>query len=83
MARTTPFGLVKLYAVGALIGAALGGTPLSAWLDASADNRDLPLLHDVASGIGRFGARTGLDRPYRLLHDAIHDAEAASFSASR
>ncbi len=81
--RTTARGLVPLYVVGGVVAAALGTTPLAVWLDTVGSNQDIAPLRDIAAGIADFGARTGLDQPYKQLHQALRNAEAAKFFGSR
>jgi hypothetical protein len=81
--RVTPFGLAALYVLGGVVGAALGTTPLAAWLDTVGANRDSAMLRDMAPAVEAFGVRTGLDWPYKQLHQAIRNVEASKFSGPR
>jgi hypothetical protein len=75
----TPIGLAALYLVGGAVAAALGTTPLAAWLD----TQDNETLRDLAPKVQAFGVGSGLDRPYQFLHQVVRDAEAAKFIGSR
>ena len=81
--RVTPFGLAALYVLGGVVGAALGTTPLAAWLDTVGANQDSAMVRDMASAVESFGVRTGLDWPYKRLHQAARNVEASKFFGSR
>ncbi len=81
--RTTPWGLVTFYLLGGVVAALLGTTPLAAWIDAFGSTQDVAALRDLAAGMADLRARTGLDRPYKALHEAVKTAEAARFFGAR
>ena len=75
----TSIGLAGLCLLGGVVAGALGTTPFAAWLD----TQDNDTLRDLAPKVQAFGTQTGLDRPYRTLHQVVRDAEAAKFIGSR
>ena len=79
----TPSGLLRLYLFAGMIAAVLGIVPLASWLDTMGANQDIGALRDLSVGVADFGAGTGLDRPYKALHEAIKSAEAAKFFGAR
>lgn len=81
--RVTPCGLAILYLLGGAVGGALGTTPLAAWLDTVGTNQGNDTLRDWAPKVQALGERTGLNQPYKWLHEAVRDREAAKFFGSR
>lgn len=72
MARTTPIGLTLQFLLCSAVAALLGSVPLASWLDTAG-------FPDAAGIVQAAGARTGLDLPYKLLHEGVKNAEAAKF----
>ena len=81
--RVTPFGLAVLYLLGSAVGAAYGTTPLAAWMDTAGTSQGNDTLRDWAPKVQALGERTGLNKPYKWLHEAVRDMEAAKFFGSR
>jgi hypothetical protein len=75
----TPFGLVRVALVGAIMATMIGAEPLASWADQAADDSPIALVRPMLDRWHGTVAQLGLDRPYAALHALIRQAESLRF----